>query len=77
MVNVAEGGVDWASLGAGSATLVLLSATHVIGDVAKALIAAGRAPETPVAMTRLGTTTEQRTVTSSLERVAAEVRRPS
>ncbi len=74
VVNVAEGGVDWASLGAGSATLVLLSATHVIGDVAKALIAAGRAPETPVAMTRLGTTTEQRTVTSSLERVAAEVK---
>jgi uroporphyrinogen III methyltransferase/synthase len=74
VVNVAEGSVDWTSLGAGAATLVLLSATKVIGDVAKALIAAGRAPETPVAMTQLGTTTEQRTVTSTLERIAADVK---
>jgi uroporphyrinogen III methyltransferase/synthase len=74
VVNVAEGSVDWTSLGAGAATLVLLTATKVIGDVAKALIAAGRAPETPVAMTQLGTTTEQRTVTSTLERIAADVK---
>jgi uroporphyrinogen III methyltransferase/synthase len=74
VVNVAEGSVDWSSLGAGTATLVLLSATKVIGDVAKALIAAGRSPETPVAMTQLGTTTEQRTVTSTLERIAADVK---
>ena len=47
---------------------------QVIGDVAKALIAAGRSPETPVAMTQLGTTTAQRTVTSTLERIAADVK---
>ena len=77
VVNVAEGirsSADWSSIAAGTATLVLLSATQVIGDVAKALIAAGRAPETPVAMTQLGTTTSQRTVTSTLERIAAEVK---
>ena len=67
VVNVAEGTVDWAGLGAGKATLVLLSSTKGIGDAAKALIAAGRSPETPVAMTQLGTTTAQRTVTSTLE----------
>src|SRR5204863_6186939 len=43
-------------------------------DVAKALVAAGRSPETPVAMTQLGTTTLQRTVTSTLERIAADVK---
>jgi uroporphyrinogen III methyltransferase/synthase len=74
VVNVIEGAVDWAGLGAGSATLVLLSATAGIGDAAKALIAAGRSPETPVAMTQLGTTTSQRTVTSTLERIGAEVK---
>ncbi len=74
VVNVVDGGVDWASLGEGTATLVLLSATKVIGDVAKALVAAGRDPQTPVAMTQQGTTTEQQTVTSTLERVAADVR---
>jgi uroporphyrinogen III methyltransferase/synthase len=77
VVNVAEGirsSADWSSIAAGTATLVLLSATQVIGDVAKALIAAGRSPETPVAMTQLGTTTSQRTVTSTLERIAADVK---
>ena len=74
VVNVAEGGLDWAAVASGKATLVLLSATKVIGDVAKAIIAAGRDPETPVAMTSQGTTTEQRTVVSTLERIAADVR---
>ena len=77
VVNVAEGtrdAADWSSAGAGRATLVLLSATAVIGEVAKALVAAGRSPETPVAMTQLGTTTMQRTVTSTLERIAADVK---
>ncbi len=74
VVNVAEGGLDWDAVAAGKATLVLLSATKVIGDVAKAIIAAGRDPETPVSMTAQGTTTEQRTVVSTLERIAADVR---
>ena len=74
VVNVAEGSLDWDAVAAGKATLVLLSATKVIGDVAKAIIAAGRDPETPVAMTAAGTTTQQRTIVSTLERIAADVR---
>ena len=42
--------------------------------IAKALVAAGRVAETPVAMTRVGTTTEQATVTSTLEHIAADAR---
>ncbi|MGA9747485.1 MAG: uroporphyrinogen-III synthase, partial [Nocardioides sp.] len=49
-------------------------AVGAIGEVSKALIAAGRAPGTPVAMTRVGTTTEQETVVSTLERIAADAR---
>ena len=56
------------------ATLVLLSATGGIAAAAKALIAAGRAPETPVAMTQRGTTTAQRTVASTLANIAADVK---
>ncbi|HEX7188696.1 MAG TPA: uroporphyrinogen-III synthase [Actinomycetes bacterium] len=77
VVNVGEGvkgPADWSNLAAGNATLVLLSATAVIGDVAKALVAAGRPAETPVAMTERGTTTSQRTVVSTLERIAADVK---
>jgi len=65
--------VDW-ERHAKSGTLVLLSGVSTIADTAKALMAAGRAPETPVAVTRVGTTTEQTTLVTTLERVAAEVR---
>lgn len=64
---------DWSQYADGR-TLVLLSAVGQIGDIAKALVAAGRSPQTPVAMTRVGTTTEQQTLTSTLEHVAADAR---
>lgn len=65
--------VDWSQY-ADARTLVLLSAVGQIGDISKALVAAGRSPETPVAMTRVGTTTEQTTVTSTLAGIAADAR---
>ncbi|WGX96165.1 uroporphyrinogen-III synthase [Nocardioides sp. L-11A] len=65
--------VDWTRY-ADTPTLVLLSAVGQIGDIAKQLIANGRSPQTPVAMTRVGTTTEQQTITSTLERIAADAR---
>jgi uroporphyrinogen III methyltransferase / synthase len=65
--------VDWTRY-ADKRTLVLLSAVGQIGDIAKALVAAGRSEQTPVAMTRVGTTTEQSTVTSTLERIAVDAR---
>lgn len=65
--------VDWTQY-ADTRTLVLLSAVGQIGDISKALVAAGRPASTPVAMTRVGTTTEQSTVTSTLERIGADAR---
>lgn len=65
--------VDWARY-AKVPTLVLLSAVGQIGEIAGELIAAGRKPTTPVAMTRVGTTTEQQTVTSTLEEIAEDPR---
>jgi uroporphyrinogen III methyltransferase/synthase len=65
--------VDWSQY-ADNRTLVLLSGVGSIGETSKALIAAGRSPETPVAVTRVGTTTDQSTVTSTLADVAAAVR---
>ncbi|GAB3789944.1 bifunctional uroporphyrinogen-III C-methyltransferase/uroporphyrinogen-III synthase [Nocardioides ungokensis] len=65
--------VDWSQY-ADRRTLVLLSAVGMIGDISKALVEAGRSPQTPVAMTRVGTTTEQATVTSTLEHIAADAR---
>ncbi|MCY7396877.1 MAG: uroporphyrinogen-III synthase [Nocardioides sp.] len=65
--------IDWSRY-ADDRTLVLLSGVGLIGDIAAALVAAGRSAQSPVSMTRVGTTTEQVTVTSTLEHVAADAR---
>jgi len=73
VVNCSEAKVDWSQY-ADDRTLVLLSAVSSIADVAAALVEAGRSPETPVAMTRVGTTTEQETLVSTLGRVGSDAR---
>ena len=65
--------IDWSRYG-DDRTLVLLSGVGLIGDIAAELVAAGRKPETSVSITRVGTTTEQVTLTSTLADVAADVR---
>jgi len=73
VVNCGEAKVDWSQY-ADDRTLVLLSAVSTIADVAAALVHAGRSEDTPVAMTRVGTTTEQETVVSTLAGIAADAR---
>jgi uroporphyrinogen III methyltransferase / synthase len=73
VVNCTDAKIDWSQYG-DDRTLVLLSAVSSIGEVAAALVAAGRSPETPVAMTRVGTTTSQETLVSTLARVGADAR---
>ncbi len=73
VVDAQEGGVDW-SAHVGATTLVILGAENTMGEVAKGLLAAGRADSTPVAITSLGTTTEQYTVGSTLARAAADTK---
>jgi uroporphyrinogen III methyltransferase / synthase len=65
--------IDWSRY-TDAPTLVLLSGVGSIAENARGLIEAGRDPETPVAMTRVGTTTSQTTVTSTLENIAADAR---
>ncbi len=73
VVSGADAKVDWAQY-ADDRTLVLLSALRSLEQIGSALVAAGRPGTTPVAVTRLGTTTDQSTVVSTLDRVAADVR---
>ncbi|HLN77398.1 MAG TPA: uroporphyrinogen-III synthase [Nocardioidaceae bacterium] len=73
VVTCGETKVDWSQY-ADNRTLVLLSAVGSIGEIAKALVAAGRPATCPVSMTRVGTTTEQSTVVSTLESIAADAR---
>jgi uroporphyrinogen III methyltransferase/synthase len=73
VVNCSDSKINWSQYG-GDQTLVLLSAESSIRSVAEALVEAGREPETPVAMTRVGTTTEQQTIVSTLATVASDAK---
>jgi uroporphyrinogen III methyltransferase / synthase len=74
VVDVAAGKVDWDSLAVGDAALVLLGATPALDAVASALVAGGRKPGTPVAVTAAGGSPAQRTVAGTLADIAATVR---
>ncbi|MBI3636805.1 MAG: hypothetical protein HY216_11460, partial [Candidatus Rokubacteria bacterium] len=64
--------VDWARLAGAVDTLVILMGLAALPRIARALIAAGRAPSTPVALVRSGTTRDQVTVTGTLADIAAK-----
>ncbi|RAG80424.1 uroporphyrinogen-III C-methyltransferase [Streptacidiphilus pinicola] len=72
--------VDWDAAARMRGTLVLLMAVERIAAISAALVAGGRAPETPVAVIQEGTTAAQRVVRATLatvaEVVAAEEIRP-
>ena len=73
VVTCNETRIDWASY-ATHPTLVLLSAVGSIGEIADALVAAGRDASTPVSMTRTGTLTSQETVVSTLAHIAEDAK---
>ncbi|MEU8527122.1 MULTISPECIES: uroporphyrinogen-III C-methyltransferase [Streptomyces] len=66
--------VDWASLAKLTGTLVILMGVDKIGKIAEALIAHGKAPETPLALVQEGTTATQRRVDATLATVAETVK---
>jgi uroporphyrinogen III methyltransferase/synthase len=74
VLDAADPAVKWEEAGRGDGTLVISNALAGIGDVAKALTAAGRPADTPVALTCLGSTTEQETVVSTLGRLTHDLR---
>lgn len=74
VVSVGEANIDWTEH-ASHDTLVLLSAVNRIGEVAAGLVEAGKSPDTPISMTRLGTTTQQETIVSTLANIAADAKK--
>ncbi|WP_456430986.1 uroporphyrinogen-III C-methyltransferase [Thermosulfuriphilus sp.] len=66
--------IDWDAL-ARVGTLVFFMGVKNLPHIARSLIAAGKSPQTPVAVIRWGTLPRQKTVVGSLENIAEEVRR--
>jgi uroporphyrin-III C-methyltransferase len=70
--------VDWEAHAATGATLVILMGVGQIASIAKRLMAAGRSPDTPVAVVHAATTSEQQVVRLTLAEVGhAELVAPS
>jgi uroporphyrinogen III methyltransferase / synthase len=65
-----EGGVDWESLAKLDGTLVILMGMTTRAEIARALQGAGKSPDTPTAVVERGTTTAQRVVRTTLEKLA-------
>ena len=65
--------VDWKGIARGADTLVLYMGVGRLREISTELTAAGRDPETPVAVVRWGTLPEQRTVTGTLADIAEKV----
>jgi uroporphyrin-III C-methyltransferase len=66
----AESSVDWTALAGAVDTLVILMGLHNLPAISRALLVAGRAPATPVALVRWGTTDAQETVVGRLDSIA-------
>jgi uroporphyrin-III C-methyltransferase len=65
---------DWAALARGSPVIVLYMALRHLDDIARRLIAAGRAADEPVAIVSKATTAAQRVVLTSLGEAAHAAR---
>jgi uroporphyrinogen III methyltransferase/synthase len=61
-----EGTVDWRAVAQVGGTIVVLMGVARIGRIARALMAGGRSPDTPVAAVQWGTRPEQRTERATL-----------
>ena len=64
--------VDWQAVARGSPVIVLYMALKYLGEISAELIAAGRSPEEPVALVANATLPDQRVVTTTLARAAAD-----
>ena len=62
--------VDWGKLATAVDTLVILMGLHNLPAIVARLITHGRSPETPAAVIRRGTTSEQETVIGTLADIA-------
>jgi len=69
-----ESSIDWSALAGGNGTIVFLMAVKNIEVVSRRLIDNGKAPDTPVAVIRWGTRSEQRTIISTVRDIPEAVK---
>ncbi len=71
VVDAHDTDLPWSDLAVSRTTVVFVNGADKAADIADRLMAAGANPETPIAVTRRGTTVDQRTVVSTLSGIGA------
>ncbi len=71
VVDAHDPDLPWAELAAPRVTVVILNGADRVAELAAHLLAAGANPGTPIAITRGGTTVDQRTLSGTLGEIAA------
>jgi len=66
-----ESSVAWSKISTGAGTLVFLMGIGNLPGIARKLMEHGRSPETPVALIRWGTRSEQKTLVGTLHNIAS------
>ena len=74
IVSAADPDIDWMVLARGRVTVVIPDGADSAPAVAKSLLGAGRSGDTPMIITRGGTTVEQRSIVTTLDDVANDVK---
>ena len=69
-----ESTIDWSKISTGVGTLVFLMGVKNIDVITEKLIQNGRSPDTPVAVIRWGTRSDQRTVIGTLKNIVEQVK---
>lgn len=65
--------VDWTAIANGSETIVIYMGVHNLPYIVEQLTAAGRSPQTPVALIRWGTRPDQEELIGTLETIVTQV----
>ena len=71
VIDANDPDVVWEGIVTPRTTLVILNAADRVGEIASKLVHKGADPATPIAVTRRGTTVDQRTIAGTLEDIAA------
>lgn len=71
VVDANDADLDWADLVNPRSTLVVLNGADKVSDIAALLMQAGADPQTHIAVTRRGTTVDQRTIASTLAEIGS------
>jgi len=65
--------VDWSRVATGVSTMVFFMGLTNLEMIVKKMIEHGRNPRTPIGIVSCGTTTQQETITSTLEEISAQI----